>query len=121
MNEAIREMFLSEWVETASKNEIVEKLIEHDERAKQIKQLKEELEDVNLRLEIAQGHRKEVQDEELRQRKAKEKLQSTLEEIRNHAKNHTFSLESIISYYDDLIYGEDILQIIDKERESDVK
>ena len=48
-------------------------------------------------------------------------LVTTLEEIRNHAKNHTFSLESITSYYDDLIYGEDILQIIDKAKESDVK
>lgn len=41
-------------------------------------------------------------------------LLDVLEEIRKHAKHCTFSLESITSYYDDLIYGEDILQIIDK-------
>ena len=36
MNEAIREIFLTEWVHNATTEEIVEKLIQNDERAKKI-------------------------------------------------------------------------------------
>ena len=39
MKEAIREMFLTDWVKEATTNEIVEKLIEHDERGKEIERL----------------------------------------------------------------------------------
>ena len=44
MNELIREMFLTDWVKEASTKEIVEKLIQNDERAKEIIELKNEIE-----------------------------------------------------------------------------
>lgn len=39
MNEAIRELFLTDWVHNATTDEIVEKLIQNDERGKEIEKL----------------------------------------------------------------------------------
>ena len=41
MNEALRYEFLSDWLETATKEEIIEKLIQNDERAKKLKKIEE--------------------------------------------------------------------------------
>lgn len=43
MNEAIRELFLTDWVHEATTEEIVKKLVENDERHKEIKRLQQEL------------------------------------------------------------------------------
>ena len=52
MNEAIRYAFLSDWVKEATQEEIIEKLIEHDERAKEIKHLQQRVEQLeNIRKE----------------------------------------------------------------------
>lgn len=39
VKEILREEFFRDWLENASKQEIIEKLIQNDERAKQIKEL----------------------------------------------------------------------------------
>ena len=41
MNEALRYEFLSDWLETDTKEEIIEKLIQNDERAKKLKKIEE--------------------------------------------------------------------------------
>ena len=60
MNEVIREMFLTDWVKEATTNEIVEKLIEHDERGKEIERLNNIINELQKWLEeqikISQAH-----------------------------------------------------------------
>jgi len=41
MYEILRHEFLSDWLETATKEEIIEKLIQNDERAKKLKKIEE--------------------------------------------------------------------------------
>lgn len=46
MKEAIRYAFLKDWVHEASTEEIIEKLIENDERAKKIKKLEKTIDSI---------------------------------------------------------------------------
>lgn len=46
MKEAIRYAFLKDWVHEASTEEIIEKLIENDERAKRIKKLEKVIDSI---------------------------------------------------------------------------
>lgn len=74
--------------------------------------LKEELEDMTLCRDIASGHRKELQDEELRERRLKEKYKSVLDEIREYIKEHTMVDYNEFEYIS--TSPKAMLQILDK-------
>ncbi len=46
MHEALRYEFLSDWLKTATREEIIEKLIQNDERAKKLKKIGEYARDI---------------------------------------------------------------------------
>lgn len=86
MNEAIREMFLTDWVrECATENDIVEKLIENDEMAKKITLLQNriiELEEINKQHQEINGILREKIDKAKKQiEKQKQKMYKSRNKI----------------------------------------
>jgi len=88
VNEAIREMFLTDWVKEAATNEIVEKLIELDERGKEIERLNKENNDLRRLYQRTYKHLFEKGNDELARY-----FQAQIDEC------PTFYVEPIVDYY----------------------
>ena len=90
MNEGIRYAFLSDYVKEASQEEIIEKLIEHDERGKEIERLNKENNDLRRLYQRTYKHLFEIGNDELARY-----FQAQIDEC------PTFYVEPIVDYYEE--------------------
>jgi len=98
--------------------ELIDKLLKQFKQIQQEnQQLKEQLKDEeNWRVKIAKENSSNV-SECLKLIEQKKQYKSVLDEIREFIKKCSFSIEGITNEYHDIVYAEDIEEILDKVKE----